>query len=91
MKIVNLLLPEEYQESGRCTGQTTAQALRLISEAILNPGVFFPIHDHTGILRAHEHLAYRIKDIIERLDLKYIDVEKHHSEYCVISRHIIVK
>ena len=60
----------------RRTGKSTAQAHRLISEAILHPGKPIRIFDHYGTHEANKMLAQMILDIIEKTGLKFLRINQ---------------
>jgi len=60
----------------RRTGRSTAQAFRLISDAILNPGKPIKIVDHYGTNEANKMLSWMIECVIEQTGLKYLKINK---------------
>lgn len=83
-KVNKLLLPGH--EQNRCTGRTTAMALNLIAGAINNQGQWAVGQDHHGGAGKHaqaERLGDRVRELIAKLDLKHIVVEKDWANGCV--------
>lgn len=82
---------EEQGEQGiqadpdRHTGRTTALALRIIHDAIINPHQKIDIIDHTAYRRADKHLAHQVADMVGMLQLQHmhVDVSKR-EEYTLI-------
>lgn len=66
------LRPEEE----RCSGRSTAIALRLLAYCLENPGVTRCIIDHHDTRIANQMLATTVQTIINRLNLKFL-VIKH--------------
>jgi hypothetical protein len=62
-----------YCDEGRCTGKSLGIALKLIGEAISNPGVPMYIYDHHRHVASHRRLAQFMESIIETLDLKFLE------------------
>lgn len=62
-------IESEYPE--RHSGRSTAQALRLISDCIKNPGVWHGVHDHHGTNKANENLYYMCQQYVTLLNLHY--------------------
>jgi hypothetical protein len=58
---------EEY----RCTGRSTAIALKLIAWCIENPGLERLVLDHHGTLDADRVLLRMVEEIITSLDLQF--------------------
>lgn len=64
------------KNTDRRTGRSTAYALRLISDAILQPGQPIRIIDHYGTHEANRMLATMIMDIIEKTGLQYLTINR---------------
>lgn len=62
----------EYWPRERCTGRTTALALKLLAEAISKPHERLIIRDHEPTAVAAKHLRTRMQDIAERLGLEHM-------------------
>ena len=61
----------------RRTGRSTACALKVIADAMQNPGVAFPIVDHAsrpGFTRMNKHLSEQVEDLVKHLHLKFLTV-----------------
>lgn len=56
-----------YPDPDRATGRTTAQAHRLIAEAMSRPGVAVNTVDHHGSTAANEHLCRLTNDLVNQL------------------------
>lgn len=65
--------------SERRTGRSTAQALRLIADAISSPFVPIRIKDHAGTRAADKQLSIMIHDTIQALGLRHLSVRLSHS------------
>ena len=65
----------------RRTGQSTAQALHCIANAINCPYKPQPIKDHSGSYAADEHLAEMVKQIVSILALDHMTVERKHGVF----------
>lgn len=61
----------------RRRGTSTAQALQALAEAIQNPGMSIELKDHAGSREATQHLAWLVRDIATRLELRHIHVDKY--------------
>lgn len=73
MKINNLTgkpLTGVYQD--RCTGKSTALALKYIADAIENPNKRIVVKDHYGTQEADRYLLRKAQEVVEMLDLKEI-------------------
>ena len=57
-------------DRNRCTGRTTAIALKTIAEAIRRYGHEIPVIDHIDKPRCHEYLFNTIRSLISQLNLK---------------------
>jgi len=64
------------KNTDRKTGRSTADAFRLISDAILHPDKPIRIVDHYGSHEANKMLANIICDIIEKTGLKYLTINQ---------------
>jgi hypothetical protein len=62
----------------RCTGKSTAIALKTIAEAIEKPFTPIVIKDHFPSRQADEHLAHMIRQIVGVLDLKMMIFKRTH-------------
>jgi hypothetical protein len=62
--------------SNRLLGTTTAQALRLLGEAIQNPGQRIVVKDHSG---TDKMLLDKIAGFIQKLDLQFIKLERRNN------------
>lgn len=56
----------------RCTGRSTAQALRLLAEAIQQPGVTIKITDHFPTVSADRELMHTMQGMVDRLGLEHM-------------------
>lgn len=63
-----------YADTTRCTGRTTAIALRAIAEAIDNPHKSIHYRDHHLTNAADMHLGMRIEDICKALRLEHMQI-----------------
>lgn len=70
-----------YADVSRCTGRSTALALRLIAEAIENPGKAVPLRDHHNTTPAHDHFCRLVHAMTGMLRLQHMHV---HSEQRVL-------
>ena len=64
------------KNADRKTGRSTAQAFRIISDAILHIGMPIRIIDHHGTHEANKMLAQMIMSIIEQTGLNYLKINK---------------
>lgn len=77
----NKLIPQRCREASpildesRCSGRTTAIALRALAHAVSNPGTAISIRDHYPTSRADRYAAERVLGIANRLGLRYIKVD----------------
>lgn len=55
----------------RFTGRSTALALRVIAEAIENPGKKVLIRDHVNLHRANNHLRGTVQEFVRKLGLRH--------------------
>jgi hypothetical protein len=62
----------EYWPNERCTGRTTAQALRLLAEAISNPHTRITIVDHHPTVMAATNLRRLMQDMVHILQLEHM-------------------
>jgi len=60
----------EYFPVERCTGRTTAQALRMVAYCLNNPHVTIRPKDHHGTTPANEMLVDRCRYVVESLGLR---------------------
>jgi len=59
-------------DTERCTGRTTAQALKALAHAIESPGVEIPLRDHHDSTGAHANLRDAVRRIADALGLEHI-------------------
>jgi hypothetical protein len=64
------------ENADRRTGRSTAQAFRIISDAIFHIGMPIRIIDHHGTHEANKMLAQMIMRIIEQTGLNYLEINK---------------
>lgn len=84
VKALNLLTEGGYAaQSARQTGRSTAIALRLIAHAIENPGKTITIADHHPTKEASAYLAARMRDMILRLQLQHLHVERRPGFFTI--------
>lgn len=60
----------------RGTGKSTVQSLRVLANAIQNPGVVFRVADHHGTPRATELQLQMIRDMVDKLNLQHIHINR---------------
>lgn len=65
----------------RATGRSTSQALGYISSAIRNPDKPIRLIDHWGTTGAHDCLADMVVDIISKLGLRGLYVERNQRVF----------
>jgi hypothetical protein len=85
----NRLIPEEQRQEAlmidpkdwneqRRSGRSTGLAMKAIADAMLEPGVGFPLRDHAYALgdktRGSRNLAEITQDIIDRTGLRFMSV-----------------
>lgn len=66
----------EYFDPNRCTGRSTILALEYITQALKQPHVWIPIHDHESTQNARDFLTRLVKDYVDALQLRYITVDR---------------
>jgi hypothetical protein len=66
----------EYEIQRRCTGRSTAQAFLVLFRAIQSPNREIKVHDHHGTDLATRHLLEMIQQMVEKLELKHIHINK---------------
>ena len=64
----------EYFDTTRCTGRSTVQALNYIAQAIAHPRKTIFVVDHHGSSLATRELTYKIKQMVERLELQHFTI-----------------
>jgi hypothetical protein len=68
----------EWDES-RCTGRSTAIALRAIADAIKVPGMWIPVRDHIDTFANHRSLTVHALRLAARMDLKFFEGHPHDA------------
>lgn len=80
--IVSTLSATGEHPGQRRTGRSTAQALRLLSEAIRQPGIVMLVKDHHGTVNADRNLVQRMREIVELLHLEEITFRMDVPSVC---------
>lgn len=76
-------------DPSRVMGRTTAIALRALADAIQNAGVAVRLIDHAEGSAAKWDLANTVKDLADRMELKFISVRGNgKGDFIVVSNHI---
>lgn len=73
--VVNHLRQTGKYLGDRHTGRSTAQALRLIANAIENPEKLLIIEDHHGTTNADYSLQHTVQKMIDLLEFKHFTVQ----------------
>ena len=61
-----------FEIKNRCTGKSTAQAMKALAWAIMHPGQPLRLYDHHGTLPATRNLLYMALEMSRKLELKHM-------------------
>lgn len=92
---VSKLLPKKYLheishghlDSSRCTGESTAEALRVISEAISSPHEYIEIVDRSFKTKNKSYqrtfFVRMVETLIAKLAFDHLEVKLKHNKLCL--------
>jgi hypothetical protein len=93
-KLLDMLAPMDRLQAiaeRRCNGISTGEAMKLIGQAILEPGKWFEVRDHRDALvpQAKELKFRTIQEIVGRLGLKHFEKRVGGKQIWIRSNHIV--
>ena len=74
--MINQLLNTPHVDQKRCSGRTTAMALKFISQAIQNPNTPVKISDHYATIDMANYMLSTIMYLVSKLELKHFKYNK---------------